>query len=383
MSSWRDRHPRLVRWTVDLALFAFSIFHGVEVLRDPTGLAYAVTVFSSLGIFIRRERPITSLLVGVPGLILADAIVTPVAALFSLGVRYSDRRILGLAVVAVVLGYTAFWRGWENLTHATLVITYSVAVSVGALAVGVLVRTRRELGESFAALEAAQDQLIEQAENRARAQERTHLAREMHDVVAHQVTLIAVESGALTVTSKDPDAQRAASTIRTLATRTIEELRQMLHLLRSSGAGPTELGPPMTAGDIPALVADSGLNATLDLRLPEGLPPTLQRTAYRTVQEGLTNVERYAPDAEVAVTCRVVGDRFLVSVENGPSSAGVTDLPSTGQGHRGLAERAALLGGSFNAGPTAEGGYRVGLEVGLDRLAPAPGGRSGAAQPVG
>lgn len=381
MSRWIHRHPRLTRWSVDLGLFAFAVFHGFTVLRQPTGLAYAATVFSAFAIFSRREHPILSLAVAAPGLLIADAIVAPVAALFSLGVRYSDRRILAPALMTVVLGYTAFWRGWESLTHATLLITYSVAVSAGALATGVLVRTRREMRDSLAALAAAQDQLVEQAEKRARAQERTHLAREMHDVVAHEVTLIAVESGALTVTSKDPDARRAGSTIRALATKTIEELRQMLRLLRSAGAGPTELGPPVTIEDVPKLVAESGLDATLDFDLPEGLSPTLERTAYRTIQEGLTNVERHAPDAEVAITCRVISNRFVVSVENGPSSANGADLPSTHQGHLGLAERAALVGGSFNAGPTARGGYTVGIEVDLDRL-PVPARKSPAAQPV-
>lgn len=369
MTAWYERHRTFGRWTIDLALFALALFHGFAVLKEPNDLAYAVTLLGALGIFWRRELPVASLVIALPGLLFADAIVAPVAALFSLAVRYSDRRILVPAVLIVTFGYSAFWRNWESLSHATLLITYSVAVSCGALAVGILVRTRRDLAASLRSLEDARSMQIRQAENRARVQERARLAREMHDVVAHQVSLIAVQAGALAVTAEDPEAARAGSVIRGLAAKTIDELRQMLRVLRSAGAGPADLSPQVTVADIPPMVRGSGLNVELELDLPEDVPAPIQRAAYRTVQEGLTNVARYAPGSMVEVRCRVEGRMFVLSVENGPAKLPPLDLPTDRQGHAGLEERARLLGGRFDAGPTDGGGYAIAFEVMLDRSA--------------
>ncbi|WP_413450584.1 histidine kinase [Georgenia phoenicis] len=196
---------------------------------------------------------------------------------------------------------------------------------------------------------------------RVLTQERARLAREMHDVVSHQVSLIAVQAGALSVTAPNDNVRTSAQTIRQLSTRTLDELRHMIGVLRRSDTTPTTISPQPRLADIPRLVHDSGHNVTLTLDVEDGqewAEPT-QRAAYRTVQEALTNVSKHAPGAPVTVTVKPSGDALHVIVSNGPPATPPTDLPTGGHGLAGLRERASLLGGSLHAGPASAGGFRI------------------------
>ena len=138
----------------------------------------------------------------------------------------------------------------------------------------------------------------------------------------------------------------------------------MVGVLRAAGGDGRELSPQPTLADLPRLVAASGLDAVLDTvprQSPPAWPEPVERAAYRTVQESLTNIRKYAPGASVSVRVRADGGRLQVEVRNGPAAPGAEPLvlPSGGHGLVGLRERAQQLGGSLLARPTSEGGYLV------------------------
>jgi signal transduction histidine kinase len=192
-----------------------------------------------------------------------------------------------------------------------------------------------------------------------RADERARLAREMHDVVSHQVSLIAMQAGALRMVAVDPKAQQVAGTIRMLSTRTLDELRQLVSVLRTTSGNDS---PQPRVADLPQLVSSAGIPATLTVQGPvDDLPAPVSGAVYRTVQEALTNVRKHACGAPTAVLVVADTDSLVVEVRNeapeGPHDCG--SLPSGGHGLVGLRERAALLDGDFEAGPTDGGGFIV------------------------
>jgi len=198
------------------------------------------------------------------------------------------------------------------------------------------------------------------------ATERARLAREMHDVVSHQVSLISIQAGALQVSSADPAAKERAGTIRELSVRTLDELRHMVGVLRAAGGTTLDLTPQPTLADLPQLIGGSGLDTRSDLDWGgRAWPEAVERAAYRTVQEALTNIRKHAPGAEVRVRVRADGDLLRVEVRNGPAdgSAEQLRLPGGGHGLVGLRERAQLLGGTLEAAPEPGGGFLIRLAL--------------------
>ena len=200
------------------------------------------------------------------------------------------------------------WWSWPSPEFADLsdrqaliTLSYSVAQAAAPLFLGQLVQARRELSLRLVEVSEAREHerlLIAQS---VLAKERAQLAREMHDVVSHQVSLIAVRAGALQVGSRDPEAKEAAATIRRLSVQTLDELRHMVGVLRASGSRPTELTPQPSLADLDRLVTGSGIDADLRTDLPDDLPPPVQRAVYRTVQEALTNIRKHAPGATATI----------------------------------------------------------------------------------
>jgi signal transduction histidine kinase len=188
----------------------------------------------------------------------------------------------------------------------------------------------------------------------------------MHDVVSHQVSLIAVQAGALQVGSPDAEARAAAATIRRLSVQTLEELRHMVGVLRASGSRPTELTPQPSLTDLRRLIDASGIETVLETDLPDGLPPALQRAVYRTVQEALTNVRKHAPGATATVRIRHRGDTLRATVTNTAATRPALRLPGAHHGLVGLRQRAALLGGTVTSGPTPDGGHTLCLTLPAD-----------------
>ena len=231
----------------------------------------------------------------------------------------------------------------------------------------------RSLQERAAHLEAERRLQVEQA----RAAERRRIAREMHDVLAHRVSLLSLHAGALEFR---PDASpeevaEAAGVIRASAHAALEELRDVVGVLRDEDPREAPEPPQPTLADLGALVDEcraAGMRVNLALEeaatVPD-LPGTLGRTAYRVVQEGLTNARKHAPGAAVDVAVRAdpgrgivveVVSRAAVAVGAAPSGG---PLPGAGTGLVGLAERVALAGGELRHGPDERGDFVLRAEL--------------------
>ncbi|GAA4416348.1 histidine kinase [Georgenia halophila] len=223
-------------------------------------------------------------------------------------------------------------------------------------------------------LEIEQDQQI----RLATAAERTRIAREMHDVVAHSLSVVIAQAdGGRYAARTDPAAaERTLSTISTMGRDALADMRRILGVLRADpggeGVAPTSPEPQLDGADLETLVAqvrDAGLAVSL-VRTGEArpLPPGVGVGAYRIVQEALTNVLKHGgPGARVTVLQQWLPDRLVMQVEDdGRGAAASSD--GQGQGIMGMRERAELFGGNLTAGPRAGGGFRVRAEI------PLPGG---------
>lgn len=206
---------------------------------------------------------------------------------------------------------------------------------------------------------------------RAVTEERTRIARELHDVVAHRVSMITVQAGAAqTVAGSDPDrAVRAMEMIEGEGREALQELRQILGVLRSDGDG-KDLLPIHGLADIGDLVAEmrnAGMDvALLDDRDPGDIPVQVDLASYRIVQESLTNVVKHGgpnPRAEVRISSG--GGHLTIEVTD--NGSGVSVLPGSGHGLAGMKERTALLGGTFEAAPRPDGGFRVMARLPVER----------------
>ncbi|MGP3683333.1 sensor histidine kinase [Streptomyces sp. IBSNAI002] len=293
---------------------------------------------------------------------------TPTAlavALYTLGfARY--RRVRVLVAVTALAALTSFvalraadrWDGRE--------LMYSLALVVGPVLTGCVVAFRKDLAEAaraeLAHVEREHQLLVQQA----RTEERGHIAREMHDVVAHRVSNVVLTANALSVSqaATDPDVAGYADLIREEGHQALEELRGILGILTPGpGALEARKTTDVLAASLPDLVERArGIGQEAELTVnghPEALPSSTQRALYRVAQEGLTNAAKHAPGAPVriAVDCRI--DAVSVTVDDeGSARPGGAGLPGSGYGLIGLQERVSLIGGTFTAGPSGSG-YRI------------------------
>nr|WP_269328909.1 histidine kinase [Kineosporia babensis] len=254
------------------------------------------------------------------------------------------------------------------LTTSTVVsAVYGTATALAPVLLGQLILARRDLAERLREIQQARahEQIL--TTQSVLATERAQLAREMHDVVSHQVSLIAVRAGALQVSTHDPEVKEAASTIRGLSVRTLNELRHMVGVLRTSGSAATELTPQPTLDELPDLVANSAVDARLELNLPGELEltPPVQRALYRMVQEGLTNVRKHAPGSTAVVEISSAEGEVHASVTNSAPARPVLALPGAHHGLVGLRQRAELLRGRLEAEPLPDHGFRLAMSLPL------------------
>jgi signal transduction histidine kinase len=285
--------------------------------------------------------------------------------------RLSGRRTAGLGAAALGSAWLAVQELFEgSMSEAVL----GLVAGAGCVACGwwgrSVVRARVVLAQALAekARQLQQDQAV--LARAAVADERLRLARELHDVIAHGVSRMGIQAaGAEQVLDRSPQRARASlQAIQDAARRTLTELQTMLEALRADD-GEERLPLPRLA-ELPSLVADARESGnTVDLQI-EGNKRVLARgvelTAYRVVQEALTNIGRHAPGAGARVTIRYDVDALAVSVTNGTGNAALP--PSGGRnGHGliGLRERAALYGGTLSAEPTKDGGFVVEARIPL------------------
>ncbi|MGN9793471.1 sensor histidine kinase [Streptomyces sp. NPDC054847] len=407
---WRRRRSAVLDVGLAVASAVECALQGVgfadqAALPVPLGVLFGLAVGSVL--VLRRRWPIAVVLVSIATTPAEMGFLMGLVGLYTLAASDVPRRITatlaGMALSATFI--VTFVRVRQDVEagdySAPYVPLMAVFMSLGLTAppvlLGLYIGARRRLMESLReradSLEQELSLLADRAEQRAqwaRQEERTRIAREMHDVVAHRVSLMVVHAAALqAVALKDPQkAVKNAALVGDMGRQALTELREMLGVLRSgesrvraqadvpplaavgaaaaaAAAAAAEDGPCIA--DIEVLVGQSrqaGMVVELavqgDVRV---YPPEVEQTAYRVIQEALTNVHKHAAGAKVMVRLAHRDEEVAMQVENGAPDAagGAADagLPSGGNGLVGMRERVTALGGVFVSGPTDAGGFRV------------------------
>ena len=289
-------------------------------------------------------------------------------ALFSLAVHRPVRPTL--LVAALWIPSVLVFATYSPTTDPLSVFVRVTPIVLAVTAWGMFIRARRQLLFTLRerALRAEADQRLH--EDRARRAERTRIAREMHDVLAHRISMLALHAGALEVRPDLPPEQvrETAELLRSTARQALEELRGVVGLLREDpGQEPVPPPPQPTLSDIRRLVEETrSAGATIDFEMrvehQDAVPSALGRDAYRIVQESLTNIGKHASGAPARVRIAGAPDNGLhVSVRNHqPVHAQIgPTLPGSGAGLLGLQERVALSGGTLVHGPDGSGDFVV------------------------
>ncbi|NJQ17354.1 sensor histidine kinase [Streptomyces bohaiensis] len=409
--------PRRRSVVLDVCLAVVSALECVLMAPSfaaTVGLPVApVAVAAVLGgsvLVLRRRWPIAVVLVAVALLPAQMGLLLVVVGLYTLTVADVPRRVIALLTAMLSFGgclvlYLAVLEEQSRVEQPLptwfallIVLTFGVVHVVAPVLVGMYVRARRRLVESLReradGLERELSLLAERAEERAewaRREERTRIARDMHDVVAHRVSLMVVHSAAIqAVAPKDPEkAARNAALVGEMGRQALTELRTMLGVLRTDDRPEAERPDPAlrlaeiasarTAApaeedrDGPRLAGLADLvgqsrqtGMAVDFQ-EEGerrrYTAPVERTVYRVVQEALTNVHKHAGGATTLVRLARREEEVAVLVQNDPppgAEAGPgASLPSGGNGLLGMRERVTALGGGFVSGPTDRGGFRV------------------------
>ncbi|OJG07345.1 Sensor histidine kinase LiaS [Pseudonocardia autotrophica] len=371
------------RWGVDGLVVVVTALIGLlmarlRVVSSPggpevlLGVDVAAGMLACVALWWRRRYPLP-VAVGVVVLCTFSEVasVPGLVALFAVAARCPAR--VSAAVFLGSVASFAVYYSWRPAPEAPLWLLVGALVA-GHAAVfgwGLLVRSRRLLVESLRERAAmAESAAALRAEHTAH-EAREALAREMHDVLGHRLSLLSVHAGALAFHRDAPaeETARAAEVVRANAHRALQDLREVIGVLRAPVGelplpGITDVGELLeeTRRTGTAVVLHDGPGVTTG---EHPVPETAGRTAYRLVQEALTNARTYAPGAPVTVTVTGgAGDGLVVEVANpAPARPARADRPAAGQGLRGLAERATLVGGRLDHGPTPDGGWRTGMRL--------------------
>lgn len=340
----------------------------LSMLGDIPAATYLLLAASSIALVWRRTHPL-----GVVAVTLALSVVWDLGdlasgpslailvSLYGVG-RYVEKDSTNVVTVLLamlaVIGDDLIIEGEE-----ASVVALSLGLVLAAWYIGRRVNGRRQYLALLEERAVYQERERVADAQRAAAEERTRIARELHDVVAHRVSMITVQAGAAqTVAVTDPDrAVRAMETVENEGREALEELRQILGVLRAD-SDHKDLVPVHGLADIPDLVADmrsAGMEVVLSIDSGlGGVPAQVDLASYRIVQEALTNVLKHGgPDATAEVRIGSNGDHLTIEVVD--SGTGVSTLPGSGHGLTGMQERIALLGGDFESGPRSDGGFRV------------------------
>jgi signal transduction histidine kinase len=338
----------------------------------PEALGVALALLSTGPVAWRARRPLTALaivLAANAGCIYAaaphQAAFQPFVALtltaYSAGSRAEGRRALWVPPLLVVVTTPVFVAARLHGQYSGNIIPSFVWL-VAAWATG---RTVRSWRHKNLALERANRELAAQRELQARAAvavERGRIARELHDVVAHNVSMMVVQAGAASrvLHGEQPEVRNALEVIAATGRETVDEMRTLLGVLRSDD-GPASLKPQPGLANLEQLVSgirEAGLPITLLIEgAPQPLPPALDLSAFRIVQEALTNTLKHAGPARAEVT--VSYEDGLVSLEIADTGRGPGGGRGTGHGLVGMRERAVMFGGELQVLPRPEGGFAV------------------------
>ncbi|MEU4270828.1 histidine kinase [Streptomyces sp. NPDC026092] len=369
------RPRRTVRdWVVDTALFLCAVFVGLLAAETSDQYNSEVVAFADqvagavacCALWLRRRWP-----VGLAVVLSLVSVVAPVAggaflvSLFSVAVRKPFREIAWIGALAAACSVAAVFVRPDPSTGAPLGIAIGLILILLMTAWGMLVRSRRQLVEALRERARRAEAEAELRAQQAQRLAREAIAREMHDVLAHRLTLLSVHAGALEFRPDAPPEQvaRAAGVIRDSAHEALQDLREIIGVLRAPGEGGEGDRPQPTLATLDELVAESraaGAKVVLDTTVddPAAVPTATGRTVYRIAQEGLTNARKHAPGTDVTVTVRGrPGEGLTVDVHNPAPTGPVPPVPGSGQGLIGLTERATLAGGRLDHGPAPDGGF--------------------------
>lgn len=374
--------PRTARdWAVDAAAFVVAVVLGAIVLGvtvdDATNrftpgrvaLDVVLGVLCCVALWWRRRWPLgVALFCVLLGALSTFGTVAGLFALSSLAVHRPVRpALLAAALLVPSAVVCSIWLGRPD-TWSVLLPT--LALAAAAVAWGMFVRARRQLLATLRdRAERAEAEQILNAE-RARLAERTRIAREMHDVLAHRISLVALHAGALEVALDLPPDQvrESAALLRSTAHQALEELRDVIGVLREEpGQERPSTTPQPTLADIPRLVEEtrrSGAKIDFEMQVDgaAAAPGALGRDAYRIVQEALTNVSKHARGTRAQVVVAGAPSRGLHVCVRNPPAVGAHDRqvpPGSGTGLLGLQERVALANGVLVHGQDPSGGFVV------------------------
>ena len=355
-----------------------AVLGGVSLASSSAGrdawslwLNVGVGLIACAALALRRRHPTAvALLALAAGTVSVLAGFAGLIALFNAAVRSSPRALAWIFALSLVsnaiypLLYADADLGGYWGTMALCVLVMSVAIGWGLFA-----RTRRELVASLheraRRLESEQLLRVEQA----RVAESRRIAREMHDVLAHRISLLSLHAGALEFRPDAPPEEiaRAAEVIRASARQALQDLRAVIGMLRDGTDGEAPQPPQPTLAGLPGLLEESraaGMLLHADIRVadPAAVPELVGRNALRIVQEALTNARKHAASAAVELRLEgAPGKGLTIEVRNRAAvlAAGGTKIPGSGTGLVGLAERAALSGGHLDHGLDANGDFRL------------------------
>ncbi len=351
---------------VDAAMYFVAFAIGAATLADTWDeharwlrvVAIVVGMASVVALRWRRTHPgAVGIAVGAASLVIIAASGAIVVATFNAAVRARGRDlaiVAGLATAWALLNpvlYPPAGSYWFDAGSGLLL----AAVALGW---GLFVRARRELVRSLR-------EQADRAGDEARAAERRRIAGEMHDVLAHRLSLLSVHAGALEFRPDAPREQvaEAAAVIRESARAALEELRGVIGVLREDGTGGLTEPPQPTIADLGALVEESraaGMRITAQIELGDAAPSAaVGRTAYRIAQEGLTNARKHAPGAAVTLTVQAPDGDLRLEIRSlaAVAVAATPPLPGAGTGLIGLAERVTLAGGELESGVDPAGAF--------------------------
>jgi signal transduction histidine kinase len=358
--------------------FALCLFGGVlqvdDRLAPPSVAAYLVAVVSCAALPLRHRAPLVVLavttgcgmLVAPLDLLLTPLIVTPVIiSAYSLAVR-AERRVATAALLssaALLVASTALFGdlSWQDASRLGVVAAFP-------LVAGVLGHATQNRRAYLAAVEERARRAEKTRESEARrrvAEERVRIARELHDLVAHQITLANAQAtvAAHLFDSRPEQTRRSLTELVATTSNALDDLRATVGLLRQSGDPATPAEPAPGLDRLPALLESfrrAGLEVSVDQEgAVRALPPGVDLTAYRIIQEALTNVTKHAGTGSALVRLVWGRDRVTITVaDDGRGDRATSDRPP-GYGLIGMRERATAVGGDLSAGRTVEGGFLV------------------------
>lgn len=388
----RDAWMRVIAGLAGVALVAVSTSLGATIYDGMLVLVFVLALIHSGALVLTLVRPPVAAVFSVLasfGLMLAAhsatgapwpwAVTTMITQVLVIGLlAYRAQWVLGAAtfagsVLAAAVAARVIQPSHElNATAVNMVIFASIAGA--ALAAGIVLRQWGVIRSQLAVERRTSE---EERTRRVLAEEKTRIARELHDVIAHSMSIINVQASSAPF--RHPQADEALrqefKEISESSRRALAEMRSLLGVLRDE-TRPADRAPQPVLSRIPELVEQS-VTAGLPVRLEggdcltdEGVSELTGLAAYRIVQEALSNVIRHAPGAEVVVECSRDDERIELVVRNGRSDRPGTLTGEPGHGLVGMTERAASVGGTVEYGPTDNGGYKVRAVLPLRRAEP-------------